>query len=177
MAMGRCHGRVYGSELSGSIPVVIEAATDAKPVAYRLYSGGIPVAYPCTGISTVPDRDQLWRRPLGRARIFFCRIAYLGAVSCAALRLGASFGPDRGRLSPQAQLWRRYATGRLLSRLLSASAGLGRSDRRRGVDSMMALHPRSPRFEAWTPLGGPQVGLHSWGVGKLFPGNRAPVGH
>ena len=95
--MGRCHGRVDGSELSGSIPVVIEAATDAKPVAYRLYSGGIPVAYPCTGISTVPDRDQLWRRSLGRARIFFCRIAYLGAVSCAALRLGASFGPDRGR--------------------------------------------------------------------------------
>ena len=166
--------------------------------------------------------------------IFFCRIPYLGGVSLAALRFGASFGPDRdkrcgrclsGRLawwgvfmanddkgtrvpalrdlcivasfhhkrqaggtkekaggrpigvSPQSQLWRRYAAGRLLSRLLSASARLGRSDRGRGVDSMVALHPRSPRFEAWTPLGGPQVGLHSWGVGKLFPGDRAPVGH
>ena len=42
---------------------------------------------------------------------------------------------------------------------------------------MVALHPRSPRFEAWTPLGGPQVGLHSRGVGKLFQsGNGRPIG-
>ena len=88
---------VDGSGTPTSMFLCLEAATDAKPVAYRLYSDGTPTAYRCTGISTEPATGQLWRRPLGRARILFFSHSYLGGVPLVSLRFGASFGPDRGK--------------------------------------------------------------------------------
>ena len=96
--MGRCHGLGWmAAGLRAACFLCLEAATDAKPVAYRLYSDGTPTAYGCTGISTGPATGQLWRRPLGRARNIFSRIPYLGGVPLVSLRFGASFGPDRGK--------------------------------------------------------------------------------
>ena len=73
MAMGRCHGLGWmAAGLRAACFLCLEAATDAKPVAYRLYSNGTLTAYRCIGISTGASYGPALEEAIGKgANSFF----------------------------------------------------------------------------------------------------------
>ena len=64
--------------------------SDCVPMAVQLHSDAL-------GLAPSQLRASFGGGHWEGREIFFCRIPYLGGVSLAALRFGASFGPDRDK--------------------------------------------------------------------------------